>query len=329
MRRALVVLLKNFKVIMAHFESVIATRSSTAEVIGRAKYITKALKQYDLLLFMHFLLDCLEAVATFSLQVEKDSTTLSEALDALETLNLQLITLTQRPGKNLQHFHDTVEIEEKKFNEINLNNLPDENDPDEAAAVEARRKLQMQQIVEGIMDCVHSRCKDIDTGPLLRKMRVVFPMNWPDDEVALALFGEQEIDDLCHHFETLLQRMGCDIAAVPTEWQALKVTLRCMGQGGNNNIPVDESEMYARIFNNNMQERRLHNVMMLIEIILVIPVSTAVCERGFSAMKRIKSDWRSSLSPEMLDTLMLISLEGPSYQEFRAEDAVTRWWFSG
>ena len=134
----------------------------------------------------------------------------------------------------------------------------------------------MQQIVDGIMDCVNSRCKDIDTGPLLRKMRVVFPMNWPDDEVGLALFGEQEIDDLCHHFETLLQRMDLIL-------QALKITLSRMGQGGNNNTSVDE--MCARIFNNNMQERRLHNVMMLTEIILVISVSTAVCERGFSAMK--------------------------------------------
>ena len=72
-----------------------------------------------------------------SLQVEKDSTTLSEALDPIETLHLQLISLTQRPGKNLQHVHDTVQIEEKKFNEINLTDLPDENDPDETAAVEA------------------------------------------------------------------------------------------------------------------------------------------------------------------------------------------------
>ena len=31
----------------------------------------------------------------------------------------------------------------------------------------------------------------------------------------------------------------------------------------------------------------------------------------------------------MLDTLMFNSLEGPSYQEFRAEDAVTRCWFGG
>jgi hypothetical protein len=32
---------------------------------------------------------------------------------------------------------------------------------------------------------------------------------------------------------------------------------------------------------------------MLIETVLVLPISSAICERGFSAVKRIKSDWRS------------------------------------
>ena len=62
----------------------------------------------------------------------------------------------------------------------------------------------------------------------------------------------------------------------------------------------------------------------LMEIYLVLPMSTAVCERGFSAMKRIKSDWRSSLNSAQLKRLMSVVLEGPHPDSFDADKAVER-----
>lgn len=49
---------------------------------------------------------------------------------------------------------------------------------------------------------------------------------------------------------------------------------------------------------------------------LVLPVSSAVCER---AQKGIKSDVRGSLH---IDTLIRISMTGPSLEEFDAKEAV-------
>ena len=67
----------------------------------------------------------------------------------------------------------------------------------------------------------------------------------------------------------------------------------------------------------------------LVEIYLVMAVSTAICERGFSCMKRVKSDWRSTLGGVQLSRLMYLSLEGPSLAQFQAAPAVSRWWGSG
>lgn len=47
------------------------------------------------------------------------------------------------------------------------------------------------------------------------------------------------------------------------------------------------------------------------QIILVMPASTAVCERGFSKLNRIKNDDRSRLSLDTLDVLMFLSLSAP------------------
>ena len=53
------------------------------------------------------------------------------------------------------------------------------------------------------------------------------------------------------------------------------------------------------------------NLMKLWKIVLILPASTASCERGFSKMNRIKNYDRSRLCLETLDTLMFLSLSAP------------------
>ena len=74
---------------------------------------------------------------------------------------------------------------------------------------------------------------------------------------------------------------------------------------------------------------RFCNILMLVEILLILPLSTACCERGFSHMGKIKSDWRSCLSVDMLDCLMRVSTEGPSVSDFDPHPALKGWWNSG
>ena len=52
---------------------------------------------------------------------------------------------------------------------------------------------------------------------------------------------------------------------------------------------------------------------------MVIPLTSAVDERGFSRLKLIKSDLRTCLGDDLLDWLVLITLEGP---DVRDHDAV-------
>ena len=62
---------------------------------------------------------------------------------------------------------------------------------------------------------------------------------------------------------------------------------------------------------------------------LVIPISSAQCERGFSAQKRIKSDVRSSLSVTTTEDLIRISMEGPEVEYFDPSPAVAAWLRNG
>ncbi|KAL5022022.1 hypothetical protein ScPMuIL_001177 [Solemya velum] len=67
------------------------------------------------------------------------------------------------------------------------------------------------------------------------------------------------------------------------------------------------------------------NLARLAEICLVIPASIADCERGFSAMKRVKTDLRNRLSQKILNALMMVSVQGPPPKEFNFQRAVEKW----
>ncbi|XP_077866709.1 zinc finger protein 862-like [Saccoglossus kowalevskii] len=63
----------------------------------------------------------------------------------------------------------------------------------------------------------------------------------------------------------------------------------------------------------------------LIQLMLVIPVTSAQCERVFSAQNRIKSDCRSSLATQTVEHLIRISSDGPSLDDFDTESVARCW----
>ena len=52
------------------------------------------------------------------------------------------------------------------------------------------------------------------------------------------------------------------------------------------------------------------------KVAIVIPVSSAPCERGFSVQNSIKNKVRNKLNPTRLNRLMFIKLVGPDIESF-------------
>lgn len=71
------------------------------------------------------------------------------------------------------------------------------------------------------------------------------------------------------------------------------------------------------------------NILHLVLIMLVLPVTAAVCERAFSAQMMIKSDSRASLHSDTVADLIRISVEGPSLEDFDARESVASWFSEG
>lgn len=114
--------MKKYNIFDAHFENVFAAKTGSADVQGRAKNFLKHLKDKRLLHFMHFLKDILTILSDLSLQFQKDSNTIPDAVLALETACLSLIALQHRPGENLQNFIDNVD-DNDQFKGVKLSAL--------------------------------------------------------------------------------------------------------------------------------------------------------------------------------------------------------------
>ena len=74
------------------------------------------------------------------------------------------------------------------------------------------------------------------------------------------------------------------------------------------------------------QQSKYNNLLKVVNILLVLPMTTAVCKRGFSCLNRIKSDQRTRLVERTTEDLMRISIDGPSIEEFDPIPAIEIWW---
>ena len=92
---------------------------------------------------------------------------------------------------------------------------------------------------------------------------------------------------------------------------------------------VHPLQLWQRVSQEDSGRGDYSNIMKLIHLTSIFPLSNASSERVFSAMKRIKSDWRCQLNTETLDQLIRISVSGPKLSEFDPKPAVQRWWLEG
>lgn len=65
------------------------------------------------------------------------------------------------------------------------------------------------------------------------------------------------------------------------------------------------------------------NILVLMDLIMTLPVQSAVCERGFNRMKGVKSDWLSKLREDALNDQLRIIFDSPDIENFNPTEAIT------
>lgn len=132
----------------------------------------------------------------------------------------------------------------------------------------------------------------------------------------LTDFGDKDIQELVAHFKPLLEKSGVNADAILDQWTILKSRLYA-DPGVLRSVTWAEINLQLRFY--------CSDLLSLIDLILSIPASTADCERGFSAMKLVKTDWRASLKCETLSDLLTVQLSSAPISQFDPAPAVHLW----
>ena len=156
-------------------------------------------------------------------------------------------------------------------------------------------------MLDDVLQNVEDRFSYLENNPVLKAAAVLDPDVWPTDQVELSSYGDGEVQVLADYYKDHLLRVGCEIPQITREWSSVKshVSLHLSGRR--------TEEVFASIFRSHADQ--CHNFLLLAEIVLIWPLSTAVVERVFSSMNRVKTQSWSSMSQDNLDGVLRIAIK--------------------
>ena len=180
--------------------------------------------------------------------------------------------------------------------------------------VDSCRQLLISDVVIQLRD----RFRDIGEGVLAGTAVGNF-RNWPAAEFSHE-FATNAINAITAHFGTAIAAAGVSLHDVESELTVLRKTVYSRPEGL---MKLRWSEIFTCL------GESCPNVLGIIRLILTLPVHSADCERGFSVMKKVKSDWRASLQEGGLNDNLRVALLTPHIESFEAMPAIRHWNASG
>ena len=152
---------------------------------------------------------------------------------------------------------------------------------------------------------------------ILEAFSIFDPHNLPASTVdEIGEYGSDKLIVLLDHYEGTA--LGLDREQAIQEWQILRSIL-------TQNQHLQTLPDVVSFLCNPGTEGTLTQLNALAIRALVLPVSTADCERGFSCMNRVVTPLRNRLKTENIDKLLRISAEGGEICEFDFEKALSKW----
>ena len=174
-------------------------------------------------------------------------------------------------------------------------------------------------IISHILKCFTQRFDKPVTDKLFNALVKILDTEVYPEEGVDDGYGLNEVRLLVERFDVLLNANGCDVTKIESEWADVKEMVVTTGLRGNKYI-----DAWAKLFTSS-KKKDLSNILHLLEILLVVPISNALLERMFSTMNRVHTDWRNCLGEKRVENLLRICEEGTIADKFDPQPAVARW----
>ncbi|XP_078518519.1 zinc finger protein 862-like, partial [Lissotriton helveticus] len=275
--RAVTALKTNWEATVLYLEHL---ATGTDEYSNKAKGLLHDMKSEKFLYFLHFMIDFTELLQQVSKAFQQDDTLISEVARRIEVLQQKLILLKTKPGKALTQFQ--LVFKDGNFAGVPL--LTQAKPARKGSSNETSVKEDTIELIENALSFMSDRfLKHISGKP--HSLFNIFDFSlWPDSVEKIRVFGDQEFEELVMYYKKVLTDE--EVQSAPGEWLDFKLYIfhRRMSH-----TPVS---LFTQLLKKRPEE--VKNVLPILEIMLSISPTTAICERGFSSMNRIKNELRMS-----------------------------------
>ena len=263
------------------------------KAIGLFHFIANTL----FLLATALLIDVLTVIGILSLTFQKDSVDLSQirhclvsttsALEAMKNGSDQVDAVLQAlgnvPPAGVKNSYNGVDIIDNNQLRQRFSNL-------------------RESYLNTLMEYLGDRFPENDIDLLECFDKVLNPMCYPNSAAEIQQYGQDQLETLYEHYNAI------DRNRAHAAFLVFKHLTR--SYKGVLSFPQYCSKLITEL------DDQYPDFATLARLALIIPVSSAPCERGFPVQNALKTNFRNRLNPERLNRLMFIKLVGPDVDHF-------------
>ncbi|XP_043981879.1 zinc finger protein 862 [Gambusia affinis] len=296
-------LIKDYLEVLAHLKE-ISSQTQRADAAAIALTLLQFLMDYQSVKLIYFLLDIIAVLSRLALTFQGEHLLVSQVEARLEEAIQEIGQLVDCPGEYLQEFEENFR---ESFNGVALKNLR----VAESKFQSIRKKICSRS--QGIL----SQRLDLQSRSFTKACKVLDLDSWPGNQEDLKTFGEEEIQIIFNHLDSIPSagqegRME-KRSNLLVEWKELKVDYFSMNSFRDVLIHICRYKQRFPLLNQ------------ILQVVRVLPSSTACCDKGRGALQRICKNNRSRLTLEQMNDLLTVAVNGPPVANFDAKRALDSW----
>lgn len=285
------------KMLFSNYDAIFMALESddkSPKAVGLFKFISNSL----FLLFTAMLIDVLVVIGLLSKTFQKDSVNLSHIRHSVKCAQDTLNAMKDGSDKVNEVLEEIGEVsapgEKSKYHDLMIT----DNQP-----MRHRFSRIRETYIAKLLENLDDRFPLDDLGILSCFDTIFNPSRYPDNVADIPAYGEDELRKINEHYSDLLDT---------DRTSAHFLYFKHFARGHKQSLSF---EAFAKLIIHDCSEQ-YPDFVLLAKVALVIPVSSAPCERGFSIQNAIKTKVRNRLNPVRLNRLMFIKLVGPEIDHF-------------
>ena len=309
-----------------------------------AKSLFNDITQFKFIAITHLLMDILPFLGRLGKMFQSDNLDFSKIAPMVDSTCESLKDMIECEGVFVDKLHKFVQISEgraeilykrppcesacktvkdSKKQNIEFEGFEDENcvensDSDCTSEVVLKYYEQQKQALPKISEkYIHSVVQNLEDRfqekHVISAMQVLVPANIAT-QTNLPSYGNEEVTLLADNFSA---QLSIDTYECLSEYTQYKRLVKGSYQ--------DRSVLEMTTILKDKYSDELSNMLLLLQACVVIPMTSAKCERGFSTQNRIKTKLRTRLNNKSLVDLMRISEDGPALKQFDFDRALHKW----